>query len=183
MKRILIIIITAFILLLPVWAWATNYYVNADADAGGNYYLLHDPDFNYGNRVANNVQAYGTTASDYVLMNDAVIQDGDGNDLDLTYNVVDVDGTGTIAIAVPYPTGTPKEFSSSSTLATAVGAGFYGVGDDNLACTTANAIGTVDLSAYDGTSGHPITIDGGGFSDSNPKTYGDWWIIKRRLIR
>ena len=91
----------------------------------------------------------------------------------------DIGGTGAIILAFPYPTGSPKEFSSTSTLADAQIAGFYGVPGDYLGVTNANAIGAANMSASDGTDGHPITLDGGGFEDHNSKTYGDYWTTTR----
>jgi len=149
------------------------------ADVGGTYYLLYDPNLAIGHRAVN-PQAYGD-GSAAIIVNNAVLEDGDGNALATDFSGladVDFDGTGTITITVPYPTGTPVEFSSSSTVATYLAAGGYFVPNDFIECTTANSIGTVDLSGSDGTSGNVITIDGGGFSHAGTQTFGDYWVIK-----
>ena len=71
-------------------------------DAGGTYYMLWTPNLLIGLRppIGNGPQAYGTTADDWLIENDAVLEDGDGNSLVLTYAVVDIDGTGEINIGV-----------------------------------------------------------------------------------
>lgn len=97
-----------------------------------------------------------------------------------TNNVANVD-LGTSKIECPYLSSAPGLFSSTSTLLAAVTAGFYGLPDDFLLATTANAIGAVVLTGQNGTSGHPITIDGGFLSQPGHQTYGEYWVISRMI--
>lgn len=124
-------------------------------DAGGTYYMLWTPNLVAGNRAIN-PQAYGTTAADWLIMNDAVLEDGDGNALDLTFATVDIDGTGTITIGVPYPSTAPKEFTTTNTWAAAIAAGWYSVPDDNLDFDVTEDVDT----DKPGTSGHEIVYTG-----------------------
>jgi len=163
-------------------SYADAPYYGCLPDVGGTYYLLYDPNLAIGHRVVN-PQAYGD-GSAAIIMNDAVIQDGDGNALATDFSLlgVDFDGTGTITITVPYPSGTPAEFSSSSTIATWLAAGGYFLPLDFIECTKANSIGTVDLSASDGTAGNVITIDGGGFGENGKITLGDYYLLKNIIL-
>ncbi|MCK5606254.1 right-handed parallel beta-helix repeat-containing protein, partial [Candidatus Pacearchaeota archaeon] len=105
--------------------------------------------------------------------------DAGGNEFDYTLDHTWLIDANTLTVNIPYPSTDPKEFSSTSTLATAQAAGFYGISDDFLGVTEANAIGAVDMSASDGTDGHPITLDGGGLEHPGNQTFGKYWDITR----
>ena len=103
-----------------------------------------------------------------------------GNELsDYDWPSTDILSGFTWRVLVPYPSTSPKEFDSTNTVAAALAAGFYFLPDDFAEATEANSIGSVDLLAYPGTSGHPITINGGGFEDNYNQTFGDYWTIKQ----
>jgi len=146
-------------------------------DDGGTYYLLYTPNLLAGHRAVH-PQAYGTTAADFIILNDAVLEDGDGNPLDLTFATVDIDGTGTITIAVPYPSTSPKELDSTNTLYAWLTAGAYPVLNDFFEWTESGA-DVFDVSAYDGTSGNEITLNGKGHTITGNQTFGDYYIIQR----
>jgi len=110
------------------------------------------------------------------------IIDGGSNELsDYDWPDTDILSGFTWRVSIPYPSTSPKEFDATNTIAAWILAGGYFVSDDFAECIAANSIGTVDLSAYDGTSGHQITIDGGGFADDGVQTYGDYYTIKRMI--
>ena len=101
---------------------------------------------------------------------------------EITYTLPQADPAGgNIIIKGLYPSTSPCQLDSTNTLAALLALGRYPLPDDFFEATEANSIGTVDLSAYDGTSGHPITINGGGFADDGVETYGDYYTIKRMI--
>jgi len=153
------------------------YYGHLPDEGEAHWYMLWTPNLLPGHRAVH-PQLYGTTAEDWLIMNDAVLEDIDGNPLVLTYAVVDIDGSGEINIGVPYPSTSPKEFDSTTTVAVAQAAGFFFVPGDFAKATEANAISAAGLSD-NGTSGHPITFDGGGFVHPGSQTFGDYWDISR----
>jgi len=110
------------------------------------------------------------------------ITDTAGNPVAISMGALSLADVAAIVLGVPYPTGTPKEFSSSSTITTYLAAGGYFIANDFIECTEANSIGTADMSGSDGTSGNVITIDGGGFSHAGTRTYGDYYVIKNCIL-
>lgn len=66
-----------------------------------------------------------------------------------------------------------------STVTAAKAAGIVLIPDDNITLGTTTEPGALDLSAYDGTSGHPITVAGGGYTWSGDITFGDYWTVSR----
>ena len=108
--------------------------------------------------------------------------EANGNELsDYDWPDTDILAGFTWRVSIPYPSTSPKEFDSTNTIAAWILAGGYFVSDDFAEATEANAIGTVDLSDSDGMSGHPITIDGGGFADDGVQTWGDYYTIMRMI--
>jgi len=93
---------------------------------------------------------------------------------------------GSIVITIPYPSTTPKEIGTGETHTSYtawLAAGSYPVANDNLENTTAIAeAGAVDLSAYDGSSGNEIIINGNGLAWTNDLTFGDYYTISRVIF-
>jgi len=117
--------------------------------------------------------------SDDITLNGATIRDGQDADSLTTGALADLDSYPAHTVAIPYPSTSPKEFDSTNTVAVVLAAGFYFLPDDFSKTTEANSIGNADMSDSDGTSGHPITLNGVGFSHVGNQIFGDYWTIKR----
>lgn len=155
-------------------------YFNRQVQIGASWYLVYifdPPQDNYGDRSVDlrfeNIEALDCNGAS--LSNGYYnLCDDDNDDLPRA----DIGGTGTITLAVPYPTDTPKELDATNTLEQWLLDGGYLFSDDNVAFT-ANATDPFDISAYDGTSGHEIVLDGQGYVIGGSQTAGVYTIWKR----
>ena len=127
-------------------------------DASNNYYLLYTPNLLAGHRAVH-PQAFGTTAADYVVMNDAVIRDGDDNDVDLTFATVDIDAGGTITIGVAdtfYIAATGADAATFTDLITAID---HLVPGDTASYNKDETFTETASVVTSGTSGNIITLN------------------------
>lgn len=123
------------------------------------------------------LQAEGTAEDTGLIHGATKLIDAGNNEVIYTLPQADPDG-GNIIISAPYPTGTPKEFDATNTMQAWITGGGYPIADDFFDFT-ADGADAFDVSAYDGVSGHPIELDGQGYTITGNQTYGDYYIIKR----
>lgn len=144
----------------PGSAYADAPYYAHLPDSEGTYHLLYNPNLAVPFRITN-PQVYGD-GSAALIVNDAVLEDGDSNALATDFSGLgtDFDGTGTIIIAVPKTANEPlivkPAGGDATTLAGLVTLMNHLVPDDAVVLHwVTEATATVTQS---GTSGHPIVF-------------------------